>query len=322
MPCARGTVRHGPNNSSFDRAIKIDKKLALLAIVMEQQVMPGEIELVGPNGRGYNALTWGDPGGVPIVGLHGWMDNAATFAALAPLLEGVYLVSIDLPGHGKTPRLPDGVYYHYIDHLSDLDAAINGLGWDQCVLLGHSMGGTLVTTYAAAFPERITRVISIDALGPMFGAPEKFVERIRSGIESRAHYRPDSRRYFASREQAVDARRANGGMSNFAANHLASRGMEQLQQGWSWRVDRRHRLPSLAFHAEEQISAVLSAVLAPTLVVSAEDTHIPSLPGIIEKRFGLLQHGQLLKLTGGHHLHLDNAAACAAAINAFLQGSD
>ena len=281
--------------------------------------MPVEIELKCPNGRSYSALTWGEASGRPMIGLHGWMDNAATFAALGPLLEDVYLVSIDLPGHGNTAGLPDGVFYHYIDHLSDLYAAIAGLGWDQCVLLGHSMGGTLVTTYAAAFPDAVTRVISIDVLGPMFGAPSKFVARIRDGIESRARHRADSQRYFTNREQAIDARRANGGLSEFAANHLASRGLEQLQQGWSWRVDRRHRLPSLVFQAEQQIAAVLSAVQAPTLVISAEDTHIPGLAEMIEKRFELLPHGQLLKLSGGHHLHLDQAPACARAINAFLQ---
>ena len=284
---------------------------------MERQD-PREIELQCPNGRSYSAMTWGDPSGERIIGLHGWMDNAATFAALAPLLEGVYLVSLDLPGHGKTARLPDGVYYHYIDHLSDLDAALASLGWERCVLLGHSMGGTLVTTYAAAFPDRISRAISIDALGPMFGAPDQFVDRIRNGVESRARYRPSSQRFFSSLEQAVDARRANGGLSEFAANHLARRGVEQLPQGWTWRVDRRHRLPSLAFHAEEQITALLATVVAPTLVISAEDTHIPGLPEIIERRFGQLQRGQLLKLTGGHHLHLDNASACADAINTFL----
>lgn len=284
--------------------------------------MPAEIEIKCPNGRSYSALTWGDPGGIPMIGLHGWMDNAATFAALAPLLDGVYLVSIDLPGHGKTARLPAGVYYHYIDHLSDLDAALTSLDWAKCVLLGHSMGGTLVTTYATAFPDRISQVISIDALGPMFGAPDKFVERIRNGLESRARYQSHSRRYFATREQAVDARRANGNLSEFAANHLASRGLEQSDQGWSWRVDRRHRLPSLAFHAEEQIEAMLSTLNVPTLVISAEDTHLSGLSEIIEKRFKLLQHGQLEKLTGGHHLHLDNARSCATAINRFLGSTD
>jgi pimeloyl-ACP methyl ester carboxylesterase len=281
-----------------------------------------EIELDCPNGRCYRALRWGDPSGIPLLGLHGWMDNAATFSALAPLLDDVHLVSVDLPGHGKTAPLPDGVYYHYIDQLSDLDSVVAALGWEQAGLIGHSMGGTLVTTYAAAFPERISAVIAIDALGPMFGAPEKFVERIRKGIISRAEHRPGQQRYFATREQAVTARQASGGLSETAANHLASRGLEQLDEGWSWRVDRRHRLPSLAFHAEQQIEAVLAAVTTPTLVISAEDTHLTGLPEMIEKRFLQLQNGQLSKLTGGHHLHLENASACAEVINRFLAQLD
>lgn len=281
-----------------------------------------EIELTGHNDRCYRALRWGNPSGKRLLGLHGWMDNAATFSALAPLLDEVQLVSVDLPGHGKTPHLPHGVYYHYIDHLSDLDAVLAALEWDQAGLIGHSMGGTLVTTYAAAFPERISEVIAIDALGPMFGAAEKFVERLRNGIVSRAQHRPGKRRFFARREQAIAARRESGGLSESAAAHLASRGLEQLEQGWTWRVDRRHRLPSLAFHAEQQIEAVLAAVSAPTLVISASDTHISGLPEMIKRRFPLLQKGQLLELTGGHHLHLENPAACATAIKDFLAGLD
>ena len=32
------------------------------------------------------ALEWGDPAAPPLVALHGWLDNAGSFAALAPLL--------------------------------------------------------------------------------------------------------------------------------------------------------------------------------------------------------------------------------------------
>ena len=35
---------------------------------------------------------WGDPGGKPILGLHGWLDNAGTFDHLAPLINEVSFI--------------------------------------------------------------------------------------------------------------------------------------------------------------------------------------------------------------------------------------
>ena len=49
---------------------------------------------------------WGEPGGIPVIGLHGWLDNAATFDHIAPALKGVQLVALDLPGHGLSDHLP------------------------------------------------------------------------------------------------------------------------------------------------------------------------------------------------------------------------
>ncbi|MFU8802269.1 MAG: alpha/beta fold hydrolase, partial [Bradymonadaceae bacterium] len=47
------------------------------------------------------ARAFGPDDGQPILALHGWLDNAATFDKLIPLLgDGLRIVSLDLPGHG------------------------------------------------------------------------------------------------------------------------------------------------------------------------------------------------------------------------------
>ena len=57
------------------------------------------------------ACEWGDPAGVPVLALHGWLDNCGSFAPLGRLLRGVRLVALDLPGHGHSShRSADGTY--------------------------------------------------------------------------------------------------------------------------------------------------------------------------------------------------------------------
>ena len=43
---------------------------------------------------------WGSPDQPTVLALHGWLDNANSFDALASQLPGVHLIAVDLPGHG------------------------------------------------------------------------------------------------------------------------------------------------------------------------------------------------------------------------------
>ena len=47
-----------------------------------------EVRIPAPYGH-IAGKAWGDPGGKPIIGLHGWLDNAGTFDHIAPLINEV-----------------------------------------------------------------------------------------------------------------------------------------------------------------------------------------------------------------------------------------
>ena len=67
------------------------------------------------NGLKLAGLSWGDPSGRPLLALHGWLDNAASFSQLAPLLTDFYVVAVDLTGHGQSARdVPAGHKDHEI----------------------------------------------------------------------------------------------------------------------------------------------------------------------------------------------------------------
>jgi pimeloyl-ACP methyl ester carboxylesterase len=49
--------------------------------------------------------------------------------------------------------------------IDDVTAVLDGLGWPQAVLVGHSWGGHLVLRTAAAHPDRLLAVLSVDPIG-------------------------------------------------------------------------------------------------------------------------------------------------------------
>ena len=252
----------------------------------------------------------------PVLAFHGWLDNAGTFAALAPLLDAVRLVAVDLPGHGLSDPLPPAMSYHFMDHLQDIHVAVKSAGSAPVRLLGHSMGGALALAYAAAFPELVSSVVSIDALGPMGDRPEHTARRLRDAVLARASSLQRGR-LFDSRDAALAAREGDEHVSRAGVEQLAARGLAKEPGGWRWTADRRLRWPSITRLTESQVVAMLDEVRCPVLLVQARDSQFRMPENLRAIRFRALRDARVVELPGGHHLHLDDPALTAQAINEF-----
>jgi pimeloyl-ACP methyl ester carboxylesterase len=107
------------------------------------------------------------PDGAPVIVLvHGSNASLFTWEPWAGLMAGrVRVVSVDLPGHGLTGATVEQDYS--IDGMAGfLDAFTRKLGLTQpFVLAGNSMGGSVAWRFALAHPDRVSKLVLVDAAG-------------------------------------------------------------------------------------------------------------------------------------------------------------
>jgi pimeloyl-ACP methyl ester carboxylesterase len=104
------------------------------------------------------------PGPAPaIVLLHGLSANANEFGGLLDegLADDHRVIAPDLRGRGRTGKPGSG--YSMGDHAADVIALLDHLGLVKVIMGGHSFGALLSIYLAAHYPDRISRVIVIDA---------------------------------------------------------------------------------------------------------------------------------------------------------------
>ena len=66
------------------------------------------------------------------------------------------IIAIDLPGHGLSSHLPQGVSYHYLDGLQYIRRVARHLNLETFSLIGHSMGGGMSLMYSVTHPGKDT----------------------------------------------------------------------------------------------------------------------------------------------------------------------
>lgn len=263
------------------------------------------------------------PGGVRVLALHGWLDNAASFVPLAPLLDGIELVAPDLPGHGRSAHLAPGADYSFAGALHAVLDIADALGWDRFSLLGHSMGAGIGSLVAAGCPQRIERFVAIEALGALAETPERTVARLREAVAATRALGGKRLRVFPDIASAVRARMQANALSEPVARLLVERGLvpapaDANAAGYVWSSDPRLTLPTMLRTTEAQVAHLVEGIECPTRVIYADPAQ-PYLPDPLRReRAALLRNGDMRVLPGGHHLHMEDPRAVADAIGDFF----
>lgn len=263
-------------------------------------------------------LRSGTPGGPKVLALHGWLDNAASFLPLAVQLPTLDLVMLDLPGHGRSAHLGPGADYNLLVTVNAVLDVADALGWERFALLGHSMGAGIASILAASVPQRIERLVAIEALGALAEAPERTAHRLRDGVAAARALPSKKLRVFPDLGAPVRARMQANQLSEASARLLVERGVAAVEGGFVWSSDPRLTLPALQRMTEAQVRALIAAIDCPVRVIFADpaQTYLPE--PLRSERAALLPQGELTVLPGTHHLHMEQPAVVAAAIGDFF----
>jgi pimeloyl-ACP methyl ester carboxylesterase len=262
-------------------------------------------------------LEAGDPHGEPILFLHGWLDNAASFSGIYPHLMNYHIFGLDFPGHGKSDSLGKGEYYHFMEYACDVFNFTHSFPYKKWNLIGHSMGAGVASLAAGSHPSIWNKIVLIEGLGPATRegsqAPSQFYKAWKS--ESEIDYKKES--IFPDWEKLLKLRMKSGSLRRHSAFEILQRGTKKVKEGWKLTRDPRLVSQSLLRMTEEQVKGFCNQIESPVLFITGTEGLNRNFPGW-EERKKYIKNVVHVELQGGHHLHIDEPIPTVDQIVKFL----
>jgi pimeloyl-ACP methyl ester carboxylesterase len=288
---------------------------------------PSRSEFLDIRGLRLHVRHWGREGAPKLFMAHGWMDMSASFQFVVDALQGDWhVIAPDWRGFGLSERSGSDTYW-FPDYFADLDAILDRYAPDAPVdLLGHSMGGNIVSVYAGVRPGRIARLINLEGFGLPATRPEQAPGRYAKWLDEVKQ--PPAMRGYASLDEVAGRLqktnpRLNDERAAFLAQHWAARNAEGL---WEILGDPAHKMSGPLLYQAEEVLACWRKITAPVLWIEAEHTDMWRWMGPKEQARAEVDRrlAQIARVTprmmpdAGHMLHHDQPALLAEMIEAFL----
>lgn len=252
-----------------------------------------------------------DGSGPPVLLLHGFTGSTVTWDTLRTWLRGRYeIITVDLPGHGRSSIPADPARYALTRTADDLARVLDVLGVDRAAVLGYSMGGRTALRLALAHPDRVAALV---------------LESVSSGIED-----ADERTTRSTNDEALADSIERDGIEAFvdywerlplwnSQRSLPRNARESLRLQ---RLNNRstglaNSLRGAGAGVDEPVLSRLRELGMPTLLVAGErDTKYVLLEIQMGRR---LHHGRLEQVKdAGHAVHLEQPEAFATLVEHFL----
>ncbi|XP_067643888.1 probable serine hydrolase isoform X2 [Eurosta solidaginis] len=267
----------------------------------------------------------------PILGLHGWQDNAGTYDLLVPLLPpNVPFLSIDLPGHGLSSRLPDGCFYNTTDNLYIILFIMKQYNWQKISLVGHSMSSIIAFMFAAIFPDKIDMVIGIDALKPHQRPPVSAIrtleirmdEFLREDERNRSKEEPPSYSYDELIERIYIG--TFHSINKERCKYMLARNIQKSDKypdKYFFSRDRRLKFYNYLVGSQELCVEMAKRIDCPYLFIKARQSSYFEDKKYYDEVLEILQkksNFEYLVVDGSHHVHINHPERISEQVNAFI----
>lgn len=284
-------------------------------------------EFITVRGLRYHIRHWGNTEAPKLFMMHGWMDVSASFQFVVDCLQrDWHVIAPDWRGFGLTANSGADTYW-FPDYLGDLDAILQHCSPNEAVdLIGHSMGGNIVTLYAGVRPARIRKLVNLEGFGLAATRPEQAPGRYAAWLDALSG-QPAMRSYATQAEVAARLQKTNPRLTDERAAFLSSHWASQNANGaWEILGDAAHKTNGPSLYHVDEITACWKQITVPVLWVEADGTDVWRWMGPkesarieIDRRIQFIPHVTTLTINdAGHMLHHDQPKALAASIEEFL----
>lgn len=265
---------------------------------------------------------WAGSGSRTVLMLHGWLDCGESFQFIVDgLPDEVAAVAPDWRGFGRSEWPQEG--YWFPDYLADLDALVEHVSPDEPVtIVGHSMGGHVASLYAGLRPARVRSVVNLEGLGVPRTDPRQAPARLRNWLDQvKQAAAPNEYASLAALADAIRHRHPRIGAAQ-AAFLAGLWGAVDARGRVRHSSDPRHRQVNPILYRHEETEACWRRIEAPALLLLGALSPLARDAGADARVGAFLAHVPHARAESiadaGHMLHLEQPAAVARAIAAFL----
>eukprot|EP01096_Ripella_sp_DP13-Kostka_P010627 TRINITY_DN4203_c0_g1_i1.p1 TRINITY_DN4203_c0_g1~~TRINITY_DN4203_c0_g1_i1.p1 ORF type:complete len:342 (-),score=114.05 TRINITY_DN4203_c0_g1_i1:34-1005(-) len=288
-----------------------------------------ELRFKLPDGVTIAAKAWGpEDAEERIIAVHGFLDNAATFDRLIPLLLSqstrnlnlnMRIVAIDLSGHGKSSHRV-AQYSYDTSWIIEIITVADALGWDRFGLIGHSMGAGISLIVAGAVPKRLEFLVMLDSAGPVALEPDQVPRGMEKALSDRLRLLARQPRTYKTLDDAVSRMlQSDAKLSLEAARLLVERSTEKIAPaGIQFSHDPRLFGRGFVVLTEEVVLAYIRRVSCPVQIIWGSHRWYPLDQPKIDVRQKTFSNLLLSHVEGSHHVHLENPERVAPPLLDFL----